>query len=232
MSSENFWPHLISLDLCKDLANNWQNDCQSVSFCMYYCSHVYGSVISMSGSCLAYRCPLLLSQQIQLMFVVEFVGNRLVSLTWLSGTGRCGILGHLFFLSRSQVSDLFTFFAGFQRDVCYGNPPKWQVITFMVFNWPQKMTKSRLEDKEHRCHLVKRIPAKGDCKGFGWRRSEYLGTTCLSESILNLGTNILDLMISLASSSTTFHPRCWNDCFFMSCSNCFPDTSWKEDKLP
>lgn len=139
MSSENYWPHLLFLDLCKFLANNWQNDCQSVSFCMDYGSHVYGSVISMSGSCFAYLRPVLLSQQIQLVSVVEFVRN---SLTWLSGTGRCRILGHLFFLSRRQVLDLLTcFFAGFQRDVCYADPPKWQVITFMVFNWPQKMTK-------------------------------------------------------------------------------------------
>lgn len=139
MSSENYWPHLLFLDLCKFLANNWQNDCQSVSFCMDYGSHVYGSVISMSGSCFAYLRPVLLSQQIQLVSVVEFVRN---SLTWLSGTGKCRILGHLFFLSRRQVLDLLTcFFAGFQRDVCYADPPKWQVITFMVFNWPQKMTK-------------------------------------------------------------------------------------------
>lgn len=34
-------------------------------------------------------------------------------------------------------------------------------------------SRSRLEEKEHRCHPVKRIPAKWDWKGFGWRSSAY-----------------------------------------------------------
>lgn len=188
----------------------------------------------MSGSCLGYLWPVLLSQQTQLMSVIEFVRNRLVSLTWLSGTGSCGILGHLFFLSRRQVSDLFTYFSLVSKEMYTiqtllndRSSLLWSLIGHRKWQ-----SRSRLEEKEHRCHPVKRIPAKGDCKGFGWRSSEYLGTTCLSESVLNLGTNILDMVISMASSSTTFHPRCWNDCFFMSCSNCFPNTSWKEDKLP